>query len=288
MYKATMAIGRFEDISRFLRFDDKRTRAFRLETNHMAAFRYIWDQFLVNCRQQFISDCVTVDEQLVPFRGRSKFVQYMPSKPAKYGMKIFWICDARIPYAIDGINKPDVPPLMKASRSWEVHSAEFGFNGSMTMVSYVPKKGKALVLLSTMHHDKMVDENSEKKNPEAIKFYNKTKGSVDTMDQMIRAYTCKRQTQRWPMVLWYDLLDIATLNAYTLFTARHPDFHTGVASARRLFLKELSKELVTPHMKSRLEGFPQLQTQIVEAMGRCGVTKATTQPQERSRQGKGK
>lgn len=27
----------------------------------------------------------------------------MPSKPAKYGLKIFWVCDARIPYAIDGI-----------------------------------------------------------------------------------------------------------------------------------------------------------------------------------------
>ncbi|KAK1900093.1 PiggyBac transposable element-derived protein 4 [Dissostichus eleginoides] len=104
MYKATMSIGRFEDIRRLLRFDDKRTRASRLETDHMTAFRYIWDLFLVNCRQKFIpSDCVTVDEQLVPFRGRTKFLQYMPSKPAKYGIKIFWVCDARTPYAIDGI-----------------------------------------------------------------------------------------------------------------------------------------------------------------------------------------
>ncbi|KAK1885696.1 PiggyBac transposable element-derived protein 4 [Dissostichus eleginoides] len=104
MYKATMSIGRFEDIRRLLCFDDKRTRASQLETDHMTAFRYIWDLFLVNCRQKFIpSDCVTVDEQLVPFRGRTKFLQYMPSKPAKYGIKIFWVCDARTPYAIDGI-----------------------------------------------------------------------------------------------------------------------------------------------------------------------------------------
>ena len=90
MYKTTMSVARFEDIRRILRFDDKRSRAFRLETDHMAAFHYIWDLFLVNCRQRFIpSDCVTVDKQLVPFRGRYKFVQYMPSKPAKYGLKIF-------------------------------------------------------------------------------------------------------------------------------------------------------------------------------------------------------
>ncbi|KAK1903875.1 Glycylpeptide N-tetradecanoyltransferase [Dissostichus eleginoides] len=31
IYKATMAVGRFDDIRRVLRFDDKRTRAIRLE-----------------------------------------------------------------------------------------------------------------------------------------------------------------------------------------------------------------------------------------------------------------
>uniref|UniRef100_G3N7D4 PiggyBac transposable element-derived protein domain-containing protein n=1 Tax=Gasterosteus aculeatus TaxID=69293 RepID=G3N7D4_GASAC len=143
-------------------------------------------------------------------------------------------------------NKPDIPPLMKPSKSREVHSKEFGFNDSLTMVSFVRKKGKDVGLLSTMHHDKEVDENSRKKKTEVITYYNKTKGGVDTTDQMVGTYTCKRQTQRWPMVLWYNIIDIATLNAYTFFTAQHPEFN-----ARRLFLKELSKELVTPHMRSR-------------------------------------
>ncbi|KAK5887853.1 hypothetical protein CesoFtcFv8_016414 [Champsocephalus esox] len=42
---------------------------------------------------------VTVDEQLVPFRGRCGFKQYMPSKPAKYGIKSWVACDARSSYA---------------------------------------------------------------------------------------------------------------------------------------------------------------------------------------------
>ena len=70
----------------------------------MAAFRHIWELFLSNCRTTFIpSECVTIDEQLIPFRGRCKFKQYMPSKPAKYGIKIFWLCDSFMPFAIDGI-----------------------------------------------------------------------------------------------------------------------------------------------------------------------------------------
>lgn len=84
----------------------------------MAPFRYVWDCFLDNCRRQFIpSDCVIIDEQLVPFRGRCKFRQYMASKPAKYGIKIFWICDARVPYAIDGIVYTGRQPGQEAQKN---------------------------------------------------------------------------------------------------------------------------------------------------------------------------
>ena len=56
---------RSEDIHRYLRLDDKRNRVFREATNHLAAFRYVWDIFLENCRGRFIpNDFVTVDEQL--------------------------------------------------------------------------------------------------------------------------------------------------------------------------------------------------------------------------------
>ena len=37
---------------------------------------------------------ITADEQLIPWRGRCKFLQYLPSKPDKYGIKVFWACDA--------------------------------------------------------------------------------------------------------------------------------------------------------------------------------------------------
>ncbi|XP_056869731.1 piggyBac transposable element-derived protein 4-like [Takifugu flavidus] len=343
IYKATMGVGRYENIRHFLRFDDRRTRALRLETDHMAAFRYARECLLDNCRRHFIrSDCVTIDEQLVPFRGRFRFLQYMPSKPAKYGLKIFWMCDARVPYAIDGTvhtgrqpgeeikkklgetcrnittdnffasvsltekllekdltivgtlrqNKADIPPVMKPSKLREIYSSEFGFRGNMTMVSYVPKKGKSVVLLSTMHDDKAVDESNHKKKPDVILFYNQKKGGVDIMDQMVSTYTCKQRTRRWPMVLWSNMLDVATPNAYASFTSQHPGYRSGISNARRLFIKELGQELVMPHMKRHMESTPVLQKPIVEAMGRCGIIKqnpGTTQPQEDIRQaGQGK
>ncbi|KAJ8416746.1 hypothetical protein AAFF_G00326240 [Aldrovandia affinis] len=42
---------------------------------------------------------VTADEYPVPFRGRCPFQQYIPSKPGKYGIKIWAACDTRSSYA---------------------------------------------------------------------------------------------------------------------------------------------------------------------------------------------
>ncbi|KAJ8402480.1 hypothetical protein AAFF_G00365630 [Aldrovandia affinis] len=104
------------------------------------------------------------------------------------------------------------------------------------------------------------------------------------MDQMVRNYTWKRQTWRWPMLLWHNLLDVATLNAYA-FMVQHPNF-MGSVKTRWLFIKMLVIGLVIPQMQGHMEGSSHLPKVITEAMGRCGVMKeshaTTTQPQGQS------
>jgi hypothetical protein len=343
LYKATMSKERFCDIVQLIRFDDKRTREFRLQTDRLAAFRDIWERFLTNCRKAYIpGNHVTIDEQLVPFRGRCGFVQYMPSKPAKYGIKIFWCNDADSKYAVDaeiyvgrqpgepvqqGLganvvkkltitlrnsgrnvtmdnfftsvplakellneqltlvgtmrkNKPDVPPVMQQNRTRLQFSSEFGFNDKVTMVSYVPKKGKAVILISTMHHDVCVDETTAKKKPEMINFYNATKGGVDCFDQMVRYYSCKRQNRRWPMILFMNMIDAAAVNAYVIHTARNGGPCPAVTHQRRLFLKDLSKKLILPHMKTRLLQTINLRISVINCMKQFGVTKPEPEPVE--------
>ncbi len=41
---------------------------------------------------------MTVDEQLVTFRGRCPFKQYIPSKPGRYGIKLWALCDSKTSY----------------------------------------------------------------------------------------------------------------------------------------------------------------------------------------------
>ena len=101
------------------------------------------------------------------------------------------------------------------------------------MVSYVPQKNEAVILLSTMHHGIIIVEEDPKKRPEVIKFDNETKIGVDLVDQMVQTYTCKRQSRRWPLILFYNVLDIEALNAYTVFRRVYPDYLSGRCSRRR-------------------------------------------------------
>jgi len=48
-----------------------------------------------------VNTYLTVDEQLLAFRGRCSFKQYIPSKPAKYGLKMFALVDAKTAYTFN-------------------------------------------------------------------------------------------------------------------------------------------------------------------------------------------
>lgn len=80
------------------------------------------------------------------------------------------------------------------------------------------------------------------------------------------------------MVLWQNMLDVGALNAFTIFPAQHPNYMSGVPNARRLFIKELAKELIMPHMNRRMETSLHLQRHVTEAMATCGVTRKSAKP----------
>ncbi|XP_050338292.1 piggyBac transposable element-derived protein 4-like [Bactrocera neohumeralis] len=103
LYRATMGFNRFFSILRFLRFDDKNTRATRLLTDKAAPINELWTMINNNLAAHYKpSSCLTIDEQLFLYRGRTRFTQYIPSKPAKYGVKVWWICDATNAYPLHG------------------------------------------------------------------------------------------------------------------------------------------------------------------------------------------
>ena len=95
---------RFAAIQRFLRFDDKSTRTHRKSKDKFAAIRELWDNVNHKLQKFYLpGENLTIDEQLIPFRGRVSFEQYLLSKPDKYGIKMWWICDSKTSYPLSGI-----------------------------------------------------------------------------------------------------------------------------------------------------------------------------------------
>lgn len=152
-------------------------------------------------------------------------------------------------------NKREIPPEFKMSKNRQEHSSIFGFAGDLTLVSYVPKLDNAVALLTTKFHNKKIADAHEKKKPEIILFYNKTKGGVDSADKMTRLTTCTRTTRRWPFRLFMDLIDIATLNAYVIWTCKNPDWEISANDRRKEFVRQLGVELATNNVILRKNSF---------------------------------
>ncbi len=100
IFRATMSQKSFKSLSRVLCFYQKDKRHSQQKKDKLAPVRNIWDKWVQRLPLLYNpGPNVTVDECLVRFRGRCPFKQYMPSKPGKYGIKIWAACDARSSYA---------------------------------------------------------------------------------------------------------------------------------------------------------------------------------------------
>ncbi|XP_071238785.1 piggyBac transposable element-derived protein 4-like, partial [Salvelinus alpinus] len=187
----------------------------------LAAIREVWEKWVERLPYLYNPGLqVTVNEQLVPFRGRCPFRQYMPGNPVKYGIKIWVACDAQSSYAwkmqvytekptgggpqknqgmrfvldvTDGLrgHNPELLPALLATRVREAFSSKFAFTSTTTLVSYRPKRNKNVVLLSTLHKTPEISDREDRK-PAIILDYNHNKGGVDNLDNGIGTYSCRR------------------------------------------------------------------------------------------------
>lgn len=95
----TMRVQRFKLLLRNLRFDDFTNRPKRREIDKLAPIRKLFELIVQHFQTNFIpSEYLTLDEQLISFRGRCSFRQYIPNKPPRYRIKIFALADVKNAY----------------------------------------------------------------------------------------------------------------------------------------------------------------------------------------------
>ncbi|KAJ8001780.1 hypothetical protein DPEC_G00172980 [Dallia pectoralis] len=124
----------------------------------------------------------------------------------------------------------------------ELYSTTVMTSGEATLTVYRCKKNENMCLLSTMHPCVSIT-NGLKKKPETVTDYNHSKVGVDTLAQMARLYSVMGGTRRWPVAVFYNLLDLAAINAHVLY-----EKCLGKTISRRDFIMDLAFELRGNHM----------------------------------------
>ncbi|KAG5878578.1 hypothetical protein JTB14_033180 [Gonioctena quinquepunctata] len=144
-------------------------------------------------------------------------------------------------------NKKEIPIEFLPAKKRDVESSLFGFTKDLTLVSYVLKKNKAVLLISSMHHTPDIEPNNKK--PGIMMYNNSTKGGVDALDHECSVYSCERRTNRWAMDFF--------LNHYILH-----GLHSGKSDESRFdFMKSLLHSLVQPQMNRGIK-IPNLQREL--------------------------
>lgn len=342
-FKVVMNLKRFLFLLRALRFDNIHTRAERRRIDRLAPIRNIFQEFVNNCQKCYsLGENVTIDEKLEGFRGRCGFIQYIPKKPNKYGIKIYAMVDARMFYTYnmeiysgtqpDGRfsmsnkprdvvkrltepiyntgrnvttdnwfssfdlvqdldekklsfvgtlkkNKSQIPSEFKLTKKRDSCTSLFGFRKDMTLLSYVPKRYKNVILISSLHDDAKIDEDTGvQKKPEIITFYNLTKGGVDTVDKLCASYNVARNTRRWPMVVFFSMLNVAGINSYIIHSTNNNE-----KLLRRQYLRQLADALVKENVQTRKPTslHSDLKLKVLKRKAQLGVEEEVTSGKKR-------
>uniref|UniRef100_A0A3Q4HYJ5 PiggyBac transposable element-derived protein domain-containing protein n=1 Tax=Neolamprologus brichardi TaxID=32507 RepID=A0A3Q4HYJ5_NEOBR len=277
----TMSRNRFQNIMQHLRFDDKSTRSDRVQTDKFAAISSVWGSFVTNCITCYNPGLhITVDEQLFPSKTRCCFLQYIASKPDKFGIKFWVACDLKskyicnvFPYLGKDPNRPSgermsdnvVMRLMEPFLDKGRNVTTDNFFTSLSLAQKLLRR-KTTILGTVNKIRREIPQSARQTDrnefttqvccrsfvvlclcvslkPNTVTLYNTTKCGVDVMDQMVREYTVRRGTGRWPVAVFYNMIDMAALNAHVLYQAC-----TGTKERRVDFLVELARELAHSHL----------------------------------------
>ena len=137
-------------------------------------------------------------------------------------------------------NRRDLPAAAKVTTGRIKKSCKFYKHESTILASYWDKGAKPVLLLSTFHQHASVNETAL---PEIVATYNNTKSGTDNMDHMLRLYTSRRKCCRWTYGFYFNLIDIALLNAYIVYR------HNNVLS-HYSYLVDVGYALLDPHIRA--------------------------------------
>ncbi|XP_019905285.3 activating transcription factor 7-interacting protein 1 isoform X1 [Esox lucius] len=140
----------------------------------------------------------------------------------------------------------ELPPCVQSGTPSELYSTTVMESGKATLTVYRCKKKRSVCVLSTVHPTVAISSGPKKK-PETVTDYSHSKVCVDSLDQMAKLYSVKGGTRRWPVAVFYNLLDLAAINAHVLYKQC-----LKKTVSRRQFIMDLACELRENYMNAKI------------------------------------
>lgn len=86
----------------------------------------------------------------------------------------------------------------------------------------------------------------EGRKPAIVLDYNRNKVGFYNLDQVVGMYSCKRMTAHWPLVLFYNIINVSTYNAFVIWQEIDHTWTPGKINKRRISLSNWGR-LLSPH-----------------------------------------
>ncbi|XP_031618126.1 piggyBac transposable element-derived protein 4-like [Contarinia nasturtii] len=243
LFRATLSLTRFMELLRFLRFDDKDTRSERRKRDKLAPIRDLFELVVQNLGKMYTpAEQVTVDKQLVAFRGRCSFKQYLPSKPDKFGLKIFWLVDTKTLYPLNAI------PYLGRERSGPARKINIAKDIVLNLTRPYFKTNRTVVFENFFsNHD--TQRKLQSNGLYSVSTVRKNKRFM--LDELFNMFTVQRKTNRWPMAYFMNLVNVAGMAAFVLWRTANNKLGQPVKEERKKFLTCLYIELTYQHISRR-------------------------------------
>ncbi|KAF2899854.1 hypothetical protein ILUMI_06333 [Ignelater luminosus] len=235
-FDLVMSIKRFKILIRCLRFNDRITRRERKALHHLAPIRESMAAPLFGSGPN-----ITADNWFTDFN----LIHKLKTK------KLSFVGTVRK-------NKRYLPFSFVDVKGRAQYSNMSGFNDGIVLVSYIPRKGKNVIVASSLHCYDAIDPRTEDKmGPELITFYSSTKSGLDIADQMCAPYNVQRNIKCWPMVIFCAMLNVGGINSQVIYLSNQLE-----PMCQQRFLKRLAHELLVEEMLRRSQMMSGLHTSM--------------------------
>uniref|UniRef100_A0A8W7PT53 PiggyBac transposable element-derived protein domain-containing protein n=1 Tax=Anopheles coluzzii TaxID=1518534 RepID=A0A8W7PT53_ANOCL len=149
---------------------------------------------------------------------------------------------------------PDLPKALIANKGRPEHSTLAAYHDPATLVSYVTKRKEVMLLMSSFvdfdSEEQAGEQDEGEQHLKLVELYNRTKTTIRTIQQMCAKHNVVRSTRRWPVAVFFNLMNLSAINAWCIYCLNHPE---EAKMSRRDFLVTMALELLRPQARRRLD-----------------------------------